>query len=397
MSRSRRKTGSVLGDVAAVAVTLLRPWPDNPRRISGERLEALKQSMVADPAMLWARPLLALRDGTVFSGNQRLRVARELGWESIPVLYVDLDVGPGPDVGAPRQRRLRGVGRAGPGRAARRARRRGHRPDPDRAHRWRHRPDPGRDPRPRSSPTRHRSCPTGPPDSRPGEVYELGNHRLLCGDARSSADLAALIGTEKVELVLTDPPYGVSYTGKTRAGLTIRNDGEEGLEPLLTDAFAAINPFLALRGALLRLRPCRAARNRFPPLDRHRRLAAPPVVGLGQGRDRARTLRLPLPPRGHPLRPHSRSRTAWSWPPAGQPLVRRKRGGKRVLRRPAEAQPRAPDDQAGRAAQPDAPKLHPSRRHRARPLRRLRLHPDRLRTSWAAAAMRSSSTPPTAT
>ena len=85
MSRSRRKTGSVLGAVAAVAVTLLRPWPDNPRTISGERLEELKQALVADPEMLWARPLLALPDGTVIAGNQRLRAARELGWETIPV------------------------------------------------------------------------------------------------------------------------------------------------------------------------------------------------------------------------------------------------------------------------------------------------------------------------
>ena len=244
MSRSRRKTGSVLGAVAAVAVTLLRPWPDNPRRISGERLEALKQSMVADPAMLWARPLLALRDGTVFSGNQRLRVALELGWESIPVLYVDLEwdrartwalrdnaaygewdepvlaellaelAAEGIDLiltgltGGDIDRILAGI------------------PTP-------------------VEPDQALELPTGLPDSRPGEVYELGNHRLLCGDARSSDDLAALIGTEKVELVLTDPPYGVSYTGKTRAELTIRNDGEEGLEPLLTDAFAAINPFLA--------------------------------------------------------------------------------------------------------------------------------------------------------
>ena len=41
--------------------------------------------------MLWARPLIALPDGTVFCGNQRLRAAQSLGWEMIPVLFADLD------------------------------------------------------------------------------------------------------------------------------------------------------------------------------------------------------------------------------------------------------------------------------------------------------------------
>ncbi len=41
--------------------------------------------------MLWARPLIALPDGTVICGNQRLLAARELGWQTIPTITVDLD------------------------------------------------------------------------------------------------------------------------------------------------------------------------------------------------------------------------------------------------------------------------------------------------------------------
>src|SRR5207244_5941955 len=49
--------------------------------------------LLEDREMLAARPLLALPDGTVFAGNQRLRAARELGWRTIPVLTVELEWG----------------------------------------------------------------------------------------------------------------------------------------------------------------------------------------------------------------------------------------------------------------------------------------------------------------
>ena len=65
--------------------------PENPRTITTERLEALKAALESDGAMLQARPLIALPDGTVIAGNQRLRAAQELGWETIPVIRVDLD------------------------------------------------------------------------------------------------------------------------------------------------------------------------------------------------------------------------------------------------------------------------------------------------------------------
>lgn len=72
-------------------VAKLRLHPENPRRITPARLEDLKRALADDPGMLDARPLIALPDGTVIAGNQRLRAARALGWETIPTAYVDLD------------------------------------------------------------------------------------------------------------------------------------------------------------------------------------------------------------------------------------------------------------------------------------------------------------------
>lgn len=72
------------------------------------------------------------------------------------------------------------------------------------------------------------------PDSKPGEVYELGPHRLVCGDAREVTTLERLMGDERAECVWTDPPYGVAVVGGSRAlsvderlrrgGKTIDND-----------------------------------------------------------------------------------------------------------------------------------------------------------------------------
>lgn len=52
------------------------------------------------------------------------------------------------------------------------------------------------------------------PDSKPGELYELGPHRLLCGDATDPGALETLMGEALAELLWTDPPYGVAYAGK---------------------------------------------------------------------------------------------------------------------------------------------------------------------------------------
>lgn len=55
-----------------------------------------------------------------------------------------------------------------------------------------------------------------------GDVWTVGKHRLMCGDATSKKDVQTLMGDTKGNLILTDPPYGVSF--KSSSGLTIEND-----------------------------------------------------------------------------------------------------------------------------------------------------------------------------
>lgn len=62
------------------------------------------------------------------------------------------------------------------------------------------------------------------PITRPGDIITLGPHRVVCGDSTLADTYQALLGTERADAVWTDPPYGVSYEGKTAAKLTIEND-----------------------------------------------------------------------------------------------------------------------------------------------------------------------------
>jgi DNA modification methylase len=63
------------------------------------------------------------------------------------------------------------------------------------------------------------------------------------------------MGTERAQLLLTDAPYGVGYSGKTPLGLRMKNDDEGGLPELLGAAFAAIDPVLAAGAAIYLFHP----------------------------------------------------------------------------------------------------------------------------------------------
>ncbi len=86
------------------------------------------------------------------------------------------------------------------------------------------------------------------PMSQPGDVWQLGPHRLLCGDATRAESYAALLGDGKADMVFTDPPYNVNYANTPKDKLrgthrAILNDNlGENFEAFLR---AALTPMLA--------------------------------------------------------------------------------------------------------------------------------------------------------
>jgi DNA modification methylase len=74
-----------------------------------------------------------------------------------------------------------------------------------------------------------------------GDVWVLGNHRLMCGDSTSIDALEKLTEGNLVDMWLTDPPYNVAYEGGTKEKLTIQNDsmGDNDFRQFLRDAYVA--------------------------------------------------------------------------------------------------------------------------------------------------------------
>lgn len=82
-----------------------------------------------------------------------------------------------------------------------------------------------------------------------GDVWHVGRHTLMCGDATSTEDVNTLMGDKKANLIVTDPPYGVSF--KSSDGLSIQNDSIKGDEfyQFLLDAFKNMAAHLEKGGA----------------------------------------------------------------------------------------------------------------------------------------------------
>ena len=82
-----------------------------------------------------------------------------------------------------------------------------------------------------------------------GDIWTVGRHRLVCGDATSAEDVQRLMGGKRANLVLTDPPYGVSF--RSSSGLTIQNDSMKDGEfyTFLYNAFQNMAAVLERGGA----------------------------------------------------------------------------------------------------------------------------------------------------
>ena len=87
------------------------------------------------------------------------------------------------------------------------------------------------------------------PDSKPGQVYQLGPHRLIVGDSTKIEDIEKLKDGAKADLIITDPPYNVDYEGSD--GKKIQNDhmADASFLNFLTDAFTAMFRVLKNGGA----------------------------------------------------------------------------------------------------------------------------------------------------
>ena len=225
----------------------VHPDPANPRRISDTELEALVRS-IREFGLV--DPIIARReDKTVIGGHQRLLAARRLGLETVPVIYVDLspgqakllnlalnkisgdwdqellarllsDMQEAPDVDIS----LSGfdedeVAKLLKGLDARERRERSETFDFDAA--WEEA--------------------TKDPGVQRGDVWRLGDHRVMCGDSADGGDVSRLMAGQRASLMVTDPPYGVAYEpeGRKRKQPIANDDLGKNQAEFWTKAFSA--------------------------------------------------------------------------------------------------------------------------------------------------------------
>lgn len=82
--------------------------------------------------------------------------------------------------------------------------------------------------------------------TKPGDIWVLGNHRLMCGDSCSFDDMGKLMNGALADVWLTDPPYNVAYEGKTKEKLSIKNDkmSDSDFRQFLVDAYSVANEYI---------------------------------------------------------------------------------------------------------------------------------------------------------
>lgn len=89
------------------------------------------------------------------------------------------------------------------------------------------------------------------PRTKEGDIWQLGRHRLICGDSTDEDVIKRLMNGKEADLLLTDPPYNVAYQGATSDKLTIENDdmSDADFANFLEGAFAAADANLRQGGA----------------------------------------------------------------------------------------------------------------------------------------------------
>ena len=207
-------------EVKEIEIRVLRPnngevegLPRNPRKISKKQLEKLKKSLADAPEMLRLRELICVEhpDGpVVIAGNQRLEAAKALGWETLPCKVLPADTDPaklreyaikdnlpfGDDdweviASDWDAAELAEWGMSVPSE-------------------WKDTKKAEEDDFDADS-VKETVC-------KKGDIWQLGDHRLMCGDSTDAGDVALLMDGEKADLLLTDPPYGINIVSNKKVG-----------------------------------------------------------------------------------------------------------------------------------------------------------------------------------
>ena len=218
----------------------IKDVPKNPRLIKDAKFEKLKQSIQDDPEMLELRELLVYPHEdkyVVLGGNMRLRACKELGYKEMECKVIPEDT-PAKKLRAVVQKDNIGYGENDWDMLA-------NEWDAEELDEWGlDTPDDWGEEKEIEEDEVPEVDESEPPKSKLGEVYQLGQHRVICGSATSIDDYSKLMGDIRADLIFTDPPYNMAYTGSaTKRRKAIENDKIENFQEFINDTLATLSSF----------------------------------------------------------------------------------------------------------------------------------------------------------
>ena len=227
--------------ITTAKISEVKANPNNPRIIKDDKFKKLVQSIKDFPEMLNLRPIVVNGDMVVLGGNMRLKACKEAGLKEVPIIKAE-------DLTEDQQREFIIKDNVGFGEW-----------DWDEiANNW----DaeqldawgldlPDMTTKELESEEDEFDVPEGgiETDIVLGDLYEIGEHRLLCGDSTQTDTFEKLFTGQMADLVVTDPPYNVNYEGGN--GLKIMNDKMEGSDfyQFLLDFYTALGSYTKAGGA----------------------------------------------------------------------------------------------------------------------------------------------------
>lgn len=221
--------------------------PNNPRIIKDDKFEKLVKSIKEFPQMLELRPIIVNEDMVVLGGNMRLKACKEAGLNKVPVIKAS-------NLTEEQQKEFIIKDNVGFGEWDWN----------DLANNWEAEKlqewgldIPGFEPEVLEAEEDEFAAPEGgiETDIVLGDLFEIGEHRLLCGDSTDSDQVAKLMNGEKADMVFTDPPYGMKldadYSGMKseifKGGIggkkydNVKGDHDDFTEELINTIFACFN------------------------------------------------------------------------------------------------------------------------------------------------------------
>ena len=219
----------------------------NPRIIKDEKFKKLIKSLEDFPKMMEFRPIVVNDDGMILGGNMRYRALLDLGYKEVPDNWVKK----ASDLTDDEKRRFIIVDNLSFGEHDWDAL--ANEWDSEELEAWGL--DLPVDFNAGDQEAEEDDFDTTPPEipiTVLGDLYEIGEHRLLCGDSTQTDTFEKLMDGQLADLVVTDPPYNVAYEGKTKDALTIENDsmGNDDFYKFLYDFYTALTTAVKKGGAI---------------------------------------------------------------------------------------------------------------------------------------------------